>query len=345
MKCFSRLGNLRDPVALSTILGPIRRVREQAMTTVGFTAASHRRLIAEFEDGREESFVCKQTSPQTDWTAIRTRDTRGREAAILEEPSLAGVWKCVTSPYIALASENGTTALLMRDLTSHLLPDVRAPLEVEQEIALLEVLASLHARFWDSSDAPRCLARSEDFIELIGPRCAESMSFAAVPVPLRERIAAGWTHASRRAPRSVMALLNMPTSDIVREFFSGPKTVVHGDAKVANFAIDPRSSTVWAFDWAMAGYAPAGVDLGWYLSVNGSRIADSKETAMARYRTMLDRARGSELSESDWTRIERCAIVSGALMGLWSKAMLLESNAPNADREWSWWVERLDALC
>jgi hypothetical protein len=344
MKCFSRLGDLGDPVALSTILGPIRRVREQAMKTVGFTTASHRRLVAEFEDGHEESFVCKQTSPRTDWTAIRTCDTRGREAAILEEPSLTAIWQCVSNPYIAFAMENETTALLMRDLTPYLLPDVRAPLAVEQEIALLDTLARLHARFWDSSEAPACLARSEDFVEFIGPSCAESPSFAAMPVPLRERIAAGWTHVARRAPRSVTALLNMPAADIVREFFAGPKTVVHGDAKVANFAIDPRSSTVWAFDWAMAGHAPAGVDLGWYLSVNGSRIADTKETALARYRAMLELERGISLSDPEWATIERCAVVCGALMGLWSKAMLLENNAPNADREWTWWVDRIEAL-
>jgi hypothetical protein len=344
MECLSHLDDLSDPVALSAILGPIRRVRDAAMMTVGFTSASHRRLVAEFADGREESFVCKQTSPRTDWTAIRTRDTRGREVAILEEPMLAAIWECMSNPYVACARESGTTALLMRDLSSHLLPDVRAPLDVDQERALLSALARLHARFWNASDAPPCLARSEDFVDLIGPRCAESASFGAMPMSLRERIATGWTHVARRAPRGITTLLGAPTRDIVREFFDGPKTIVHGDAKVANFAIDPRSSTVWAFDWAIAGYAPAGVDLGWYLSVNGSRIADTKDAALARYRALLEAERGTRLSDADWTSIERCAVVCGALMGLWAKAMLLESNAPNADREWTWWMDRLGAL-
>jgi len=344
MHCFSRLTDLTDPVALSTILGPILHVRDEAMTTVGFATSSHRRLVAEFADGHEESFVCKQTSPRTEWMAIRTRDTRGRELAILEEPSLAAIWQCVSSPYVACANEYGTTALLMRDLSAHLLPDVRAPLQVDQEIALLSVLARLHARFWGVDIAPACLARSEDFVELIGPHCAESASFDAIPVLLRERIATGWTHVKRLAPPGVTTLLEMTPADVVHEFFGGPKTIVHGDAKVANFAIDSRSSTVWAFDWAIAGYAPAGVDLGWYLSVNGSRIAETKEAAIARYRARLEAERGRVLSESDWTTLERCAVMSGSLMGLWSKAMLLESNVPNADREWAWWIERLDAL-
>src|SRR5689334_1700416 len=106
MKCLSRLTDLTDPVALSAILGPVRRVRDEAMKTVGFTTATHRRCVAEFEDGHEESFVCKVTSPRTDWTAIRTRDTRGREVAILEEPSLAPIWECVSSPYLACARDD-----------------------------------------------------------------------------------------------------------------------------------------------------------------------------------------------------------------------------------------------
>ena len=50
------------------------------------------------------------------------------------------------------------------------------------------------------------------------------------------------------------------------------------------------------------------------------------------------------MSESEWTEIERCAVATGALMDLWSKAVLLENKVPNADREWDWWIERLHAL-
>jgi aminoglycoside phosphotransferase (APT) family kinase protein len=141
----------------------------------------------------------------------------------------------------------------------------------------------------------------------------------------------------------VSALLGMPAAVVVQDVMRGPKTIVHGDAKVANFAIDPRTQAVSAFDWAMAGHAPAGVDVGWYLLVNGSRIAESKEAALARYRARLTEERGT-ISESAWIDIERCAVMCGASMGLWSKAMLLESGVPNADREWEWWIERLVAL-
>jgi len=328
---------------LVALLGPVRSVREVPMTTVGFTAAMHRRLAVAFDDGHEESFVLKQASTRTDWVGNRTRDAQGREVALLEEAGLASVWECVASPYVACARENGAIALLMRDLSPWLLPDVRAPLAADQENALLSALARLHARFWNRTDLPSWLTRNEDFLTLVGPRCVESPTFDAMPVPLRTRIAEGWRVVARRVPKRVNDLLATPADEVERAFMRGPRTIVHGDAKVANFAIDATSSRVWAFDWAMVGHASPGVDLGWYLAVNGSRIAESKAAALARYRARLEALRGAQ-SDSEWAAIERCAVVCGAFMGLWSKAMSLEANVANAKGEWDWWISSLEEL-
>jgi hypothetical protein len=322
----------------------VRSVRDAPITTIGFTTATHRRLIAEFEDGHEESFVLKTASPLTDWTAIRTGDTTGREVAMLEEPSLAAVWECVASPYVACAREEGTVALLMRDLSQHLFADVREPLRIDEESALLSALARLHARFWDLRDAPATLTNCNGYIDCLRPLRDESDLFGAMPAPLRQRIADGWKMVARRAPKPVLALLDLPADEVALVYMNGPRTLVHGDAKVANFAFDPGSSTVWAFDWAIAGCAPAGVDLGWYLCLNASRIAESKEAALIRYRDAFDQARGSPLRNSEWMELERSMIVHGAMMGLWSKAFLLESKASNADREWDWWMDRITAV-
>src|SRR5256885_12247732 len=77
---FERIQDLCDPVCLARVLGPIRTIHQEGMKTVGFTTASHRRLSVEHDDGHLESLVLKRTSPATDWTALRTRDERGREA-------------------------------------------------------------------------------------------------------------------------------------------------------------------------------------------------------------------------------------------------------------------------
>ncbi|HEY7728921.1 MAG TPA: phosphotransferase [Candidatus Eisenbacteria bacterium] len=72
-----------------------------------------------------------------------------------------------------------------------------------------------------------------------------------------------------------------------------PRTLLHGDAKVANFALMP-DSRVAELDWALVGAGPASVDLGRYLAVNASRLARPKEEAVARYRTLLAERLGGE---------------------------------------------------
>jgi hypothetical protein len=99
-----------------------------------------------------------------------------------------------------------------------------------------------------------------------------------------------------------------------------------------------------AFDWAIAGWAPPSIDLGWYLAVNASRIAGSKERFIAAYRAALEERIAYQMAEPAWDRLERHAVLAGARMLLWSKANAVESARAGAADEWSWWVERLEAL-
>jgi len=116
---------------------------------------------------------------------------------------------------------------------------------------------------------------------------------------------------------------------------------VHGDAKVANFAIAP-DGRVAAFDWAVVGAGPCTIDVGWYLAVNASRLTSGKERALHRYRTLLENARGEPVPDPVWRRLEEVAITCGARMLLLSKALALDSGRAGAHEEWAWWADRLD---
>jgi aminoglycoside phosphotransferase (APT) family kinase protein len=120
-----------------------------------------------------------------------------------------------------------------------------------------------------------------------------------------------------------------------------PRTLVHGDAKVANFAILP-GGRVSAFDWAIAGAGPCTIDIGWYLAVNASRLTGTKDQLLDRYRGFLEDARGEPLDQPTWSRLEEVAVTCGARMLLWSKALALDAGRPGADAEWAWWARRLD---
>jgi aminoglycoside phosphotransferase (APT) family kinase protein len=139
-----------------------------------------------------------------------------------------------------------------------------------------------------------------------------------------------------RVPEEVAQKLTRPGREWAQEWDDLPRTLLHGDVKVANFAI-VEGGKVAAFDWAMCGAGPCSVDLGWYLAVNASRLAGTKEEVIARYRALL----GIDLGDATWRRLEDAAIILGARMLLWAKAAALESGRAGAQEEWDWWMERL----
>ena len=332
------------PSALATVLGPVRAVERSPLATPGYTGARFERLEVTLASGERRRLVSKRFRPAEDWTAVRSGDRQGREPAMLSETRLAGVWEAFACPYLAFARAGGEVVLLMEDLTPHLLPDVREPLCEDDEERLLGALAGLHARFWDSPvlDLP-WLARAEQHAGLFDARCAADVACSAVfPDGIRESGRRGWAIALQRIPATLEDLIRCPASELTWLWRDLPRTLVHGDSKVANFALMP-GGRVAAFDWELVGTGPSTLDLGWYVAVNASRLTGSKERTLERYRAQLEAARGAALPGECWVALVRAGVVLGARMLLWSKALALEAGRPGADAEWAWWMERLEA--
>jgi len=309
----------------------LRALAGEPLPSAGFSNASITRVTL-----GAQRFVLKRTTPARDWTACRSGDARGREALLLSDDACRDVWDVFDCPYIAYETGDGEIALMMRDLSDHLLPDVRAPLSAEQETTLLGTLARMHARFWDRAPACAWLTRLEDYCDLLPP----SYDCALLPPALREHVTGGWAAAMARVPADVAETLTRPGCEWAHEWDDLPKTMLHGDVKVANFAIvrnDRGDDKVAAFDWAMCGAGPCSVDLGWYLAVNASRLVGTKEQLIDHYRALL----GIVIDDATWRRLEDAAIVCGARMLLWSKAAALQSGRAGAQEEWDWWIERL----
>jgi len=336
-----RIDQLSDPMFLGSQLGPVAGVTEEPMGTAGFSGSGHTRLNVTLQSGGETRLVLKRTRLAADWTAYRTGDVLGREAMLLATPQLAGVWRAFRSPYLAWATEPGAVGLLMHDLAPRLFPDVREPIAIDAEDAVLDALARMHAMFWDSPalDLP-WLGREAHLMACVGPIVIGDDPMPPLPEALGKRVAEGWREAFRVLPARA--------ADRLRDFASGrelpggdlPRTLVHGDAKVANFAILPDGA-VAAFDWAVVSRAPASVDLGWYLAVNATRLARGKEQVIARYRERLERWLANPIEAATWSRLVEAAALDGALMLLWSKALAVRDGRAGAREEWDWWVERL----
>ena len=232
----------------------------------------------------------------------------------------------------------------MDDLAPHLLPDVREPLAEEQEHRILEALATLHARFWDSPalDLP-WLTRPHHLFNLIGSRAVDGEATGGLSHPILARAHEGWKAAFAQLPPRLVERLSEPASALAERGAHLPRTLTHGDVKVANFALVP-GGRVAAFDWALVGACPVALELGWYLAVNATRLAGTKEQTIVRYRGLLEGALGRALGDVFWADTENQAILAGGAMLLWSKALALESGGARARAEWDWWVARLEKI-
>jgi len=332
------LADLTDPVSLGAV-----SVREEPLSTVGFSGATHRRLVAVLSSGETRRFVLKLCDPAREWTALRSGDRVGREWSLLAERSLDAVWDAFVSPYVAYAVERGRSGLLMEDLGAHVFPDVREPIARQHEDELLSALARLHARFWHSPALLiSWLGRASSTSDLVLPSVLDDAAALALMSPaLRERLRLGWDAALARVSARAAGVLRCPARMIHEAWADLPQTLVHGDVKVANFAPIPERG-IAAFDWALVGAGPSTTDLGWYLAVNASRLARSKEAVIARYRELLERELGQGLDDALWARLEDVAVIYGARTMLWAKGAQVASGSDAAQAEWEWWARRLE---
>lgn len=327
---------------LERILGPIVGVERTPLRTIGYTAAAHERLVLTLASGERRTFVTKQVDPSLDWVARRSADAQGREALLLGEPALAGVWDAFECPYRAVAANASTFTLVMDDLTQHLFPDVREPIDEEREDALLASIAGLHARFWQSAALTLpWLARPEQYATLLFPGCTTADGGEdCLPRRFRDSVERGWALALERLTDDHKTLMLAPGAELSWLWTGLPRTLLHGDVKIANLVVLP-SGRVSAFDWALLGEGPSTIDLGWYLAVNATRLARPKHVVIERYRAYLEARLETPISDSTWRRMLLAGLVIGARMLLWSKGLALEERRSGAEEEWAWWVEHL----
>ena len=185
----------------------------------------------------------------SDWTARGSGDEVGREAAMLAQPELAGVWDAFACQYRAFAIEGDVYGLLMVHLKNELFTADTAFVASDED-TLLGAMAALHARYWNSNtlELP-WLQNTWHRMFLLSPHD----NVAAVErARLGER---GWTDVLPLLPRSVAELLTLPTEALTERCDGLPRTLFHGDLKAQNVAVLPRGRAA-AVDWGLVGVGP-----------------------------------------------------------------------------------------
>ena len=346
MKRFQSIADLSNRELLGNVIGRISKINVEPLSGVGFSGSVLHRIKLVLETGATRNLILKQTSLEDDWISQRTNDTIGRESALLLERELGKVWTRVHCPYIAFAKEGAVAGLLMEDLSEYLFPDARNPIDRVSEDVIIDTIASIHALFWDSRDIKKLswLTTPVDYLTLLGPGEHKQDKYCPPPEKLAANISDGWKLALQMLPSAVGAFLTKPAQEIFEPWKDLPLTLLHGDLKIANMAI-LRDNKLALFDWPAIGCAPCSIELGWYIAVNATRLARTKEQLMDKYRSCLELHLQFNIDEGTWHRMKSFAVITGAMMLLWNKALGCQSGTQRGKDEWEWWENQLqDAI-
>ena len=117
---------MTNPEAIATITGAVSSIHKTLLSGNGYSDATLEHIDVKLTSGSTKSFILKYIRLNSDWLSQRTKDTVGREAAILDEDSLLGIWESVGCPYVAFAMGKGKIAcsdkrntLLLKDYYCH----------------------------------------------------------------------------------------------------------------------------------------------------------------------------------------------------------------------------------
>ena len=194
MKQFTYISDLTNSKGIETMTGaPVSKINKTLLSGIGYSASTLELIDVELTSGSTQRFILKKTALNADWLTQRTKDTVGREAAILDEESLLKIWDSVHCPYMVFAMEKGQIAMLMNDLSEYLLPDVKEPIDLATEATILNTLASLHAGFWKSNEIKKLgwLGVPQQYVDALGPDDHLTDSFAPPPEKVLESMNKG----------------------------------------------------------------------------------------------------------------------------------------------------------
>jgi hypothetical protein len=101
VRAFKQASNISEMISaefLTTLFGKIRSIEREPMKTVGFSGTAFERVRLDLVNGERIALVVKDVDPEQDATVWLTGRVAAREARLLAEPRLHGVWDVFDPP-------------------------------------------------------------------------------------------------------------------------------------------------------------------------------------------------------------------------------------------------------
>ncbi len=228
-------------------------------------------------------------------------------------------------------------ALLMRDVSSQLVPVGDDPLPEDHHLRFIDHCTAMASRVWGWHDDVDLLPHRLRW-EWFGASQLEGERQLGFPEAVPRIAAEGWERFAVRAPAALLGAIDelrhdaTPLSDAIR---STPRTFLHGDWKFGNLGVGEDGRTI-LLDWAYPGEGPICHELAWYLALNRARLplGHSKESTIADFEVALRR---NGVATDDWfDRQLGLCLLGGAVQFGWEKAY-------GDDDEFGWWCSAATA--
>jgi hypothetical protein len=285
-----------------------------------------------------ETLVVKHVRDGGDWI-MRASHDHGRAAELWSSGVLGRVPEVIDHAVLGAEQVTGGWVVIMRDVSAALVPD-HARISRADSRRVLEAAAALHAAFADGP--PLRLCPLADRYGFLSPATARREAGGADEVP--GLIGRGWERFAEIAPADVagpvLAVAERP-EPFAAALSAFPSTLVQGDLKLGNLGF--TGDRVVMLDWGtQTGWAPAAVEVAWYLAINWSRIDATREQ-------VLDDFRAAEGGRHDEDAL-RLALLGGLVQLGWDKALHASGHPDPAVRareaaDLAWWADRArDAL-
>lgn len=361
-KLFCSIEAMLDPQTLSELVSEtITEVSTTPAGDLGGNSGSPLTII-ETNHGQGTRYMLKRISREWDHLMRTTNDIQGRTPSLWKEGILDQLPNEMAHPVIACSVEGNGWAILMQDVSLHLLHQGDC-LSSEDNETILKVLAALHATFWEKPylhDRENGLATIDDYFLFVG---IEHVRREAKVADISNYALQGWKRVREVADADVvdiaMDLLENP-KPLVNALRRYPSTLIHGDYWINNLGLchQPEKQII-LIDWGLSAVAPPSIDLVWYLVTclspkktitNDQKLATivphSWDEMIALYKTSLQKRLGENFDEAWWQPQLDLGLMVGFLrLGWIYPAMIVDPEHEKMRPYWEeslvWWSEKL----